>query len=118
MNTDCLENLFGIFRLQNGNNLNPTPVQFYCAFKKLFCLNYLKHSPNANCLKDLDQTLCHLNPEKNEDFNTSIILPKQTTNSINFITYLKIGGVDYRELNIPESNALNYICGYLYVVNV
>jgi len=28
---------------------------------------------------------------------------------------LKIEDVDYRDLNIPESNALNYICGYLYL---
>ena len=61
LNTDRLENLFGMFRLQNGNNLNPTPVQFYCAFKKLFCLNYFKQSSNANCLKDFDKILSHLN---------------------------------------------------------
>ncbi|KAE9523725.1 hypothetical protein AGLY_015866 [Aphis glycines] len=109
LNTDRLENLFGMFRLQNENNLNPTPVQFYCAFKKLFCLNYFKHSPNANCLKDLDSILSHLNVEENGNYNTS------TANPINFIPYLKIEDVDYRDLNILESNALNYICGYLYM---
>lgn len=34
LNQDCLENLFGNFRNQNGNNVNPTPIQFYWAFKK------------------------------------------------------------------------------------
>lgn len=115
LNTDRLENLFGMFRLQNGNNLNPTPVQFYCAFKKLFCLNYFKQSSNANCLKDFDKILSHLNEEENENCNTLVILPKQTANPINFIPYLKIGDVDYRDLNVPETNALNYICGYLYM---
>jgi len=70
LNTDRLENLFGMFRHQNGNNLNPTPVQFYCAFKKLFCLNYFKHSPNANCLTDLDTILSQLNVEENGNCNT------------------------------------------------
>ncbi|KAL4098867.1 hypothetical protein QTP88_023385 [Uroleucon formosanum] len=73
LNTDRLENLFGMFRLQNGNNLNPTPVQLYCAFKKLFCLNYFKHSPNANCLKDLDSILRHLNVVETGNCNTSNI---------------------------------------------
>ncbi|KAF0748087.1 Uncharacterized protein FWK35_00016683 [Aphis craccivora] len=31
--TDHLENLFGMFRLQNGNNLNLTPVQFFVPSK-------------------------------------------------------------------------------------
>lgn len=33
INQDRIENLFSMFRLQNGNNQNPTSVQFYCAFK-------------------------------------------------------------------------------------
>ncbi|KAL4104785.1 hypothetical protein QTP88_020061 [Uroleucon formosanum] len=115
LNTDCLKNLFGMFRLQNGNNLNPIPVKFYCTFKKLFCLNYFKHSPNANFLNDLDSILSHLNVEETGNCNTSVILPKQTANPINFIPYLIIEDIDYRDLNIPESNALNYICGYLYI---
>jgi len=28
LNQDCLENLFGSFRNQNGNNVNSTPIQF------------------------------------------------------------------------------------------
>jgi len=86
LNTDRIKNLFGMFRLQNGNNLNPTPVQFYCAFKKLFCLNYFKHLPNANCLKDLDTILSHSNVDETGNCNTPVILPKQTANPINFVT--------------------------------
>lgn len=36
LNQNCLENLFGNFRKQNGNNVNPTPIQFYWSFKKIF----------------------------------------------------------------------------------
>jgi len=48
LNQDCLENLFGNFRNQNGINVNPTPIQFYWAFKKVFFLHYFKHSDGAN----------------------------------------------------------------------
>jgi len=42
-NQDCLENLFEQFRNQNGNNVNPTPIQFLWSFKKIFFINYFKH---------------------------------------------------------------------------
>lgn len=57
---DCLENLFGSFRNQNGNNVNPTPIQFLWAFKKIFFLNYFKHSEGSNCLEDLDEILTNI----------------------------------------------------------
>jgi len=28
LNQDCLENVFGSFHNQNGNNVNPTPITF------------------------------------------------------------------------------------------
>lgn len=111
LNQDRIENLFGMFRLQNGNNRNPTSVQFYCAFKKLFCLNYFQHSPDANCIKDLDRILCHLNPAEQTN-SSSVIFPEETP--ITCSTGLKIGTVDYRNLDVPESNALTFVCGYLY----
>lgn len=60
------------------------------------------------------EILLHLNPEQNENLNISLVLLKQTTNPINFLPYLKIVDVDYRDLNIPKSNTLSYVCGYLY----
>lgn len=111
LNQDRIENLFGMFRLQNGNNQNPTSVQFYCAFKKLFCLNYFQHSPDANCIKDLDSILCHLNPAEQTN-SSSVIFPDETP--ITCSTSLKIGTVDYRNLDVPESNALTFVCRYLY----
>ena|ERR1700678_2628397 len=43
LNQDCLENLFGTIRTQNGNNMNPTPVQFINVFKNYFTLNILNN---------------------------------------------------------------------------
>lgn len=110
LNQDCLENLFGMFRNKNGNNRNPTPVQFYIAFRNLFCLNYFQYSPNANCIKDLDDILCHMNSR--EVGISNVILPEPSSSDTYF--NFKIGTVDYRHLNLPEKNALHYVCGYLY----
>jgi hypothetical protein len=50
LNQDRIENFFYTFRNQNGNNMNPTPFQFYYAFKNIFCLNYFQYSENSNCI--------------------------------------------------------------------
>jgi len=60
LNQDCLENLFGSFRNQNGNNVNPTPIQFLWTFKKTFSFNYFKHSDGYNFLDDLDAILTNI----------------------------------------------------------
>jgi len=57
LNQDRIENLFCYFHQQHGNNLNPTPIDFCRSFKKNFCANYFKHSPDANCIEDLDEIL-------------------------------------------------------------
>ena len=49
LNQDCIENFFGSVRQQGGNCLNPTPIQFSRAFKKLFSLRFLQHSDTQNC---------------------------------------------------------------------
>jgi len=114
INQDCLENLFGIFRQQHGNNFNPTPIQFIWAFKKIFCLEYFKHSPNANCIEDLDSVLCKVNELNNVSPSfQKIVNPKQSKDNLFKFNPISIGTVDYRKLNIPETNALTYVCGYL-----
>jgi len=60
VNSDTIENLFGNFRNQNGNNVNLTPIQFLWTFKKIFSLNFFQHSDGANCLDDLDQILTNI----------------------------------------------------------
>ena len=39
LNQDSLENFFGAVRKQSGNAFNPTPIQFYNTFKKLFAID-------------------------------------------------------------------------------
>jgi len=56
LNQDCLENFFGSVR-QDGNSVNPTPIQFSRAFKKLFNSKYFKHSDTQNCAEDKDEML-------------------------------------------------------------
>jgi len=47
-NQDALENFFGNVRNQIGNSYNPTPIQFYYAFKKLFSVDYDKVNDTGN----------------------------------------------------------------------
>lgn len=56
LNQDCLENYFGFVRQQNGNCINPTPIQFQRTFKKSLCLN-LFNSGTENCEADSDSLL-------------------------------------------------------------
>jgi len=51
-NHDIIENLFGTFQNKNGNN--HTPIQFLWASKKIFFVNYFKHSEGSNCLECLE----------------------------------------------------------------
>jgi len=99
-----------MFRNKNGNNRNLTSVQFYIAFRNLFCLNYFQHSPNANCIKSINDILCHINPQKVNYTNVVLSEPSLRSTYFNY----QIGTADYRHLNLPEKNALQYACGYLY----
>lgn len=76
----------------------------------MFCLNYFQHSPNANCIKDINDILCHINPH--EVGPTNFVLPDSSSRGTYF--NFKIGTVDYRHLNLPDKNTLHYVCGYLY----
>jgi len=106
---DCLENLFGNFRNQNGNNVNPTPIQFLWAFKNLFFLNYFKHSEGSNCLEYLDEILTNLGDTTSPLSNAVLFLEKSPFN----YSYLKTGTTDYIELDLTPRNALTYVWGYL-----
>ena len=49
LNQDSVENFFGSVRKQGGNCLNPTPIQFKRAFKKLFNTKLLEYSETKLC---------------------------------------------------------------------
>lgn len=108
LNQDCLENLFGNFRQQIGNNQNPTPMQFLWSFKKIFFINYFKHSEGANSIDDIDVILTKVG--ESVPLNSKILFPEATPFKFCSLT---IGTVDYRNLDVPSRNALTYICGYL-----
>lgn len=52
VNQDCLENVFGIARMQNVNYINITPIQFQQTLKKRFWLSYFQYSDDGNCFYD------------------------------------------------------------------
>jgi len=108
INQDCLENLFCTLRQRQGNCFNPTPIQFIWAFKKILFLDYLQHSPGANCIKDFDEILSSVTPTINK-----IPTLEEQQNELFKFKCINIGTVDYRHLNIPERNTFTYVCGYL-----
>lgn len=107
VNQDCLENFFGSVRQQSGNSLNPTPIQFSRAFKKLFSLRYFKHSDTQNCAEDKDEMLNILQTSCNNE-PISEFVPSPTNKVI-----LDIPVHDYYSMDLPEENAFKYVCGYL-----
>lgn len=102
---DCIENFFGSIRQQNGNNMNPTPIQFQRAFKKLFCQNYM-HSNAMNWQNDLDLVLMDVKSINIPEIHDHIVSKSKAA----------IGLPDYnywKDSNIPTQNAFNYVCGYI-----
>jgi len=109
--------LFGTIRQQHDNNTNPTPIQFIWAFKKIFCLEYFRHSPDANCNEDMDNILFQLNEmnKMSASFNGIVNHSNNNSNVTSIFKFnpIKIVTIDYRQLNIPETSALTYISDYL-----
>lgn len=106
LNQDAVENFFGVIRTQHGDAYNPTPIQFYFSFKKLFRINYCQIN-TGNCEIDKDEILT-----KCTNVNEKILVEIQTVfdeSSVN----MEIYGYEYRDLPVNEENAFIYICGYL-----
>lgn len=110
LNQDVLECFFGEIRIANGNALNPTPIQFVNAFKKLFFMNYTNIG-TGNCVQDCDDILMsfdclndnlnpviHINPDNQYDLLKEINLRDLSSNDI---------------LKVTDINVFTYICGYL-----
>jgi len=104
INQDCLENLFGSIRQQGGNSVNPTPIQFARAFKKLFSTKLLQQLDSTNCAFDSDEILNLM--ESTNVHSVVVELNKPSTRVI-----LDIPTHDYRSM--PEQNTFKYVCGYL-----
>jgi len=55
INQDIIEHTFGEIRNLSGNAFNPTPVQFYYSFRKLFATNYCLVQ-TGNCTLDVEES--------------------------------------------------------------
>lgn len=102
LNQDGLENHFGTIRRQNGNCINPTPIQFKRSFRKLQCLT-LFHSGTENCEADADQMLVKLNDIPVCENPLPRVFTKNPVQEIK----------DYQRLDSLEKNFVRYVCGYL-----
>ncbi|KYN30270.1 hypothetical protein ALC57_00268 [Trachymyrmex cornetzi] len=98
--------LMGSIRQQGGNCVNPTPIQFTRAFKKLFSIKLLQSSDTKNCAPDSDEIL-NLMETSNLRFITSDFNESFTQKILDVPTH------DYRSMDLPEQNAFKYVCGYL-----
>lgn len=101
-----MENFFGAIRKQSGNAFNPTSIQFYHSFKKLFSLDYMKVD-SGNCAADEESILIQCQAKQTQN----IILQRSSTTAA-FINS-DIDNYDYRNLPVTEDNVFLYMCGYL-----
>jgi hypothetical protein len=101
---DALENFFGSVRQQAGNSINPTPIQFQRAFRKLFNLKLFCSTGSENCAQDLEKIL---NVEINKVNRYNDATAGDTSSNI-----VEIKDCDY-QLHAVEQNSIRYTCGYL-----
>jgi len=87
LNQDSLENFFGAIRKQSGNAFNPTPIQFYYGFKKLFSIDYIKAN-SGNCTADEESILIRCQDIK-ETQNIIFQTSSKVTAFINSDPFLK-----------------------------
>lgn len=106
-NQDSLENFFGKIRSMNGNAFNPTPIQLYYSFQKLFSVNY-STPRTGNCQQDNDVMLSAV-------INFAAQHKNITENKVDESNPVPISldEHDYRQIDINEQDAFRYICGYL-----
>lgn len=104
LNQDCLENHFGKIRSENGNCINPTPIQFVRTFRKFQCVNLL-NSGTENSEADFDQMLLTL-PDCKQDSvpQDKDKVPEQTD---------PLNSMDYSKNEKLQKNFIRYVCGYL-----
>lgn len=124
LSQDCLENYFGTIRQQNGNAVNPTPIQFVRSFKKTFCMKFLEHvGGGANCEDDFNQLLLNINEmgtfdkllkANDEDVNglDDDEPEKHDVKFNNELKSIKISTTDFNDLNLIAFNGIQYVSGY------
>lgn len=107
LNQKYLNSFFENIRIENDCT-KPTALQFKRSFKKLFCIYYFEHLEKANCNKDLYEIIVSQDESSIEEFK--ILFPeKKYKQHPLFIHDIS----NYKNLSLPNENALTYICGYL-----
>lgn len=104
LNQDCLEIFFASIRQQNGNSINPTPIQLQRSFRKLLFLNMF-HSGTENCEADIDSILLKLSKIPSYE-NSSAAVTEMPQRHI-------IINTDYQTSDVLQKNFIRYVCGYL-----
>jgi hypothetical protein len=110
INQDALEKIFGSVRQQCGNDLNPTPIQFTPAFKKMFFTNFF-HTEHKNYAENKFWIAYLISITNLGNFSPM----ENVTPSLQLIndTSFDVGKWDYHDMTLPEQNAFKYICGHL-----
>lgn len=103
-NQDPVENLFGRIRSLNGNAFNPTPIQFYFTFRKVFAMNCC-NTASGNCAQDYDDMLTA--------FKNYVEKNPVTQHKTQEKESILLNNHDYHTMDLTEQNAFQYICGYL-----
>jgi len=96
------EKFFGKVQNQSGNSYNPTSIQFYYAFKKLFSVDYDKVNDTGNTAPDTDSIL--LQYKDYEETSHPIFETPSKTAAIN----VDIDNYDYRSMPVTEENVLTF----------
>lgn len=102
---DCLEHFFSDIRGLNGNVFNPTPIQFFYSFRKLFSVKYCT-AKTGNCERDNADILAAIADCRQENYMD--VEPKTDV-----IEPILLDDHDYREMDVNEQDAFRYICGYI-----
>lgn len=89
---------------------NLTPIQFLWIFKKIFFLNFYKHSEGSNCLNDMAEVLTTIGYIYPPLSKSCVLIPEKTP--FDFFN-LQVGTTDYRELYFPFTKH-PYLCLWLF----
>lgn len=121
-NQDCLGNIFGQIRTSNGKSTEPTSWQLVSALRKIFFLNITKPITDASCFDDgstlLEAQKLYDNLSAGEEIDPRLGNPftapsKEYLQPTTSTKHIRLSSTDYNQIDLPERNALLYVCDYL-----
>lgn len=81
----------------NGNVFNPTPIQFFYSFRKLFSIKYYTANKTGNCERDNADILINIT-----NFKENCMDIEPNNNTDDFIEPILLDDHDYREMDVNE----------------